>query len=198
MKNHITDEKTGIGYTLQGDYYLPDLALPVEEEQPIGIWGQRHRRYLKEQNRSLYCNLLTACKLNSYLADINRQAEELFSRRVKQMAECGGVAEALKVQNQMAWVGRMNNIYSRATEIVNNDVIYDLKKEGATEAMINPKAIIEDAPKIFWKYYDLFRRKKITLAQYSESTELTITEIEKFLGEIVGKRSKPIEKPKQI
>ena len=92
----------------------------------------------------------------------------------------------------------MNNIRSRATEIVNNDVIYDLKTEGATEAMINPKAITEDVPKIFWKYYDLFRRKKITLTQYSESTGLTVTEIEKFLREIVGKRPKPIEKPKQI
>ena len=124
MKNHITDEKTGIGYTLQGDYYLPDLALPAEEEQPIGIWGQRHLRYLRQYKRLLYTNLLTSCKLNSYLADIDRQAEELFSRLVKEMAEREGVTEALKAQDQMAWVGKMNNIRSRATEIVNIELIY--------------------------------------------------------------------------
>ena len=124
MKNHFTDEKTGIGYTLQGDYYLPDLALPAEEEQPIGIWGQRHLRYLRQHKRLLYTNLLTACKLNGYLAGIDRQAEEMFSRLVKQMAECEGVTEALKAQDQMAWVGRMNNIRNRATEIVNNNLIY--------------------------------------------------------------------------
>ncbi len=124
MKNHITDEKTGIGYTLQGDYYLPDLALPAEKEQPIGIWGQRHLRYIRQHKRLLYTNLLTACKLNSYLADIDRQSEELFSRLVKEMAEREGVTEELKAQNQMAWVGKMNNIRSRATEIVNNELIY--------------------------------------------------------------------------
>ena len=124
MNRKINDEMTGIGYTLQDNYYLPDLALPSEEEQPIGIWGQRHRWYLKEHHRILYYNLLTACKLNSYLADIDRQAEELFSRLVKQMAECEGVTEALKAQDQMAWVGRMNNIRNRAIEIVNNDLIY--------------------------------------------------------------------------
>ena len=124
MKNHITDEKTGIGYTLQGDYYLPDLALPAEEEQPIGIWGQRHLRYIRQHKRLLYTNLLTFCKLNGYLADIDRQAEELFSRLVKQIAEREGVTEALKAQDQMAWIGRMNNIRSRATEIVNEEIIY--------------------------------------------------------------------------
>ena len=124
MKRHFTDEKTGIRYTLQGDYYLPDLALPAEEQQPIGIWGQRHLRYLKQNRRVLYTNLLTSGKLNSYLADINRQAKEIFSRLVKQMAEREGVTEQLKVDNQMAWVARMNNIRSRATEVVNTDFIY--------------------------------------------------------------------------
>ena len=123
MKQHFTDEKTGIRYTLQGDYYLPDLALPAEEQQPIGIWGQRHLRHLKQNRRVLYANLLTSGKLNSYLADINRQAEEMFSRLVKQMAEREGVTEHLKADNQMEWVGRMNNICSRAIEIVNNDLI---------------------------------------------------------------------------
>lgn len=125
MKNHITDEKTGIGYTLQGDYYLPDLALPAEEEQPIGIWGQRHLRYLRQHKRLLYTNLLTSCKLNSYIADIDRQAEELFSRLVKQMVERESVTEELKAHDQMAWIGRMNNIRNRATEIVYNDLIYN-------------------------------------------------------------------------
>ena len=124
MKNHIKDEKTGIGYTLQGDYYLPDLALPVEKEQPIGIWGQRHLRYIRQHKRLLYTNLLTSCKLNSYLTDIDRQAEELFSRLVKQMAEREGVTEELKAKDQMAWAGKMNNIRSRVTEIVNNELIY--------------------------------------------------------------------------
>lgn len=124
MKQHFTDEKTGIRYTLQGDYYLPDLALPAEEQQPIGIWGQRHLRHIKQNRRVLYTNLLTSGKLNSCLADIDKQAEEMFSRLVKQMAEREGVTEQLKVDNQMAWVGRMNNIRSRATEVVNTDFIY--------------------------------------------------------------------------
>ena len=117
-------EQTGGKYEQQGDCRLPCLTLPAEEEQPIGIWGQRHRRYLKEHHRILYYNLLTACKLSEYLADIDRQAEELFSRLVKQMAEREGVTEALKAQDQMAWVGRMNNIRNRVTEIVNNELIY--------------------------------------------------------------------------
>ena len=124
MKRHFTDEKTGIRYTLQGDYYLPDLALPAEEQQPIGIWGQRHLRHLKQNRRALYANLLTSGKLNSYLADIDKQAEEMFSRLVKQMAEREGVTEQLKADNQMAWVGLMNDIRSRATEVVNTDLIY--------------------------------------------------------------------------
>ena len=124
MKQHFTDEKTGIRYTLQGDYYLPDLALPDEEQQPIGIWGQRHLRHIKQNRRVLYTNLLTSGKLNSYLADIDRQAEEMFSRLVKQIAEREGLTEQLKADNQMAWVSRMNDIRSRATEVVNTDLIY--------------------------------------------------------------------------
>lgn len=125
MKNHITDEKTGIGYTLQGDYYLPDLALPAEEEQPIDIWGQWHLRYLRQHKRLLYINLLTSCKLSGYLADIDRQAEEMFSRLVKEMADREGVTEELKAKDQMAWVGKMNNIRNRATEVVNSKIIFD-------------------------------------------------------------------------
>ncbi len=117
-------EEMGGTYTQVGDYLLPDLKLPEEEQQPIGVWGQRHRRYLKEHRRATYTALLASGKLNSYLADIDRQAEELFSRLVKQMAEAEGVTETLKAANQMEWVGRMNSIRSRAMEIVNSERIY--------------------------------------------------------------------------
>ena len=124
MKQHYIDEKTGISYTLQGDYYLPDLALPAEKEQPIGLWGQRHLRYLKQHRKVLYTNLLTSGKLNSYLADIDKQAEDMFLRLVEQIANREGVTEQLKAENQIEWVGRMNNIRSRAMEIVNAELIY--------------------------------------------------------------------------
>ena len=125
MKQDYIDEKTGISYTLQGDYYLPDLALPAEKGQPIGIWGQRHLRYLKEYRRITYLNLLTSGRLNTYLSDIDKQAKEMFSRLIEQMAEREGVTEQLKANNQMEWIARMNNIQSRATEIVNHDIIYN-------------------------------------------------------------------------
>ena len=124
MKKHIYDEKNGISYTLQGAYYLPDIALSTEGQQPVGIWGQRHLRYIRQRRKVLYTNLLTSGKLNGYLVDIDKQAEEMFSRLIRQMAEREGVTEALKAENQMAWVGRMNNIRSRATEIINHDIIY--------------------------------------------------------------------------
>ena len=117
-------EKMGGTYTQVGDYLLPDLKPPEEEQQPIGVWGQRHRRYLKEHRRATYATLLTSGKLNSYLADIDRQAEKLFSRLVKQMAEAEGVTETLKAANQMEWVGRLNNIRNKAMEIVNSELIY--------------------------------------------------------------------------
>ena len=117
-------EEMGGTYTQVGDYLLPDLKLSEEEQQPIGVWGQRHRRYLKEHHRAIYATPLINGKLNSYLADIDRQAEELFSRLVKQMAEAEGVTEQLKADNQMEWVGRMNNIRNRAMEIVNAKLIY--------------------------------------------------------------------------
>lgn len=125
MKKNFIDKRTGISYTLQGDYYLPDLELPAEEQQPIGVWGQRHLRYIKQHRNALYTNLLTSGKLSSYLVDIDRQAEEMFSRLVKQIAKRESVTEQLKAENQMKWVGRMNNIRSRATGIVNHDIIYN-------------------------------------------------------------------------
>ncbi len=117
-------EEMGGSYEMQGDYYLPCLSLPEEEQKPVGVWGQRHLRYIKEHKRTLYANLLTSCKLNSYLSDIDKQAEDMFLRLVKQMAEREGVFEQLKTENQMEWVGRMNNIRNRAMETVNAELIY--------------------------------------------------------------------------
>lgn len=124
MEKQIYDEKNGLWYELHGDYYLPCLALPEEEQQPIGIWGQRHLRYIKQNKRSFYTELLTSGKLNNYLADIDQQAEDMFSQLVKQLAEKEGITEKLKAENQMDWVGRMNNIRNRATEVVNAELIY--------------------------------------------------------------------------
>lgn len=124
MEKVIYDEKNGLWYELQGDYYIPCLKLPDEEQQPIGIWGQRHLRYIKQNRKVLYLNLLTSGKLNGYLADLNKQAEEMVSLLVKQMAERDGVTEQLKAENQLKWVARMNNIRSRATESVNDAIIF--------------------------------------------------------------------------
>ena len=117
-------EEMGGSYEMQGDYYLPCLSLPEEEQKSVGIWGQRHLRYIKEHKRAFYTSLLTSCKLNSYLADIDKQAEDMFFQLVKQMAEREGVSEQLKAENQMEWVCRMNNIRSRAMEIVNVELNY--------------------------------------------------------------------------
>ena len=122
MEKVIYDEKNGIWYKIQGDYYIPCLKLPEEEQQPVGVWGQQRLRYIKQNRKALYLNLLTSGKLNGYLADIDKQAEDMFSRLVKQMAEREGITEQLKAENQMEWVGRMNNIRSRATEIVNSEL----------------------------------------------------------------------------
>jgi len=112
-------EEMGGTYTRIGDYLIPDLKLPEEETQHIGIWGHRHKRYLRENKRVTYTNLLTSGKLNSYLADIDRQAEELFFRLVKQMADSEGVTKQMKADNQLEWVQEMNNIRARASEIIN-------------------------------------------------------------------------------
>ena len=118
-------EQTGGTYTQVGDYMLPDL-LPAEEEKEanIGIWGMRHKRYLKQNHNVLYYNLLTSGKLNSYLADIEQQAQQLFLRQVKDLAEKENITEKLKSENQMLWVQKMNNIRNQATEIVNAEIIY--------------------------------------------------------------------------
>ena len=126
MEKYIYNEQNGLWYELQGDYYIPCLELPAEkEERHIGIWGQRHLRYIREHKKVFYINLLTSGKLQSHLADVEEQAQEMFDRLMKQGAEREGVTEQLKADNQMEWVARMNNIRSRATEIVNNDLIYN-------------------------------------------------------------------------
>lgn len=107
-----------------GQLFYPLLITPEEEQKPIGIWGQRHLRYIKQHKRVFYANLLTSCKLNSYIADIDEQAENMFSRLVKDLAEKENVTEKLKAENQMLWVQKMNNIRNRATEVVNADLIY--------------------------------------------------------------------------
>ena len=118
-------EQMGGAYVRQGDYDLPCLSLPTEENKPIGVWGQRHLHYLKQHRKILYTNLLTSGKLNGYLADIDAQAEDMFLRLVKQMAEREGATEQLKAENQMEWICRMNNIRSRVAEIVNADLIFN-------------------------------------------------------------------------
>ena len=115
---------TKITYTQQGDYLLPDLKLPEQPKVEIGIWGKRHLRYLKKYHPIIYTNLLTSCKLTSYLADIDEEANEMFDKLVKQLAKQEGVTEQLKAENQMQWVRKMNNIRNQVTEIVNNDLIY--------------------------------------------------------------------------
>lgn len=124
MGKYKFDENNGLWYELQGDYYLPCLNLPEEEQVHIGIWGQRHLRYLKENRQVLLSNLQLSGKLNSYLADIDRQAEEMFGRLVKQIAKRDGVTEQLKAADPIKWVRRMNNIRNAATEITNNEFIF--------------------------------------------------------------------------
>ncbi len=124
MDKYIFDENNGLWYELIGDYYLPCLTVPTEEGQPVGIWGQRHKRYLKEYRPALYNALLLSGKLNSYLADIDQRAQEMMNSLVHQLARAQGVTETLKDVEQMVWVGSMNNILESATEIVNTQIIY--------------------------------------------------------------------------
>lgn len=124
MEKYIYDKNNGLWYELQSDYYIPCLTVPAEKEKPIGIWGQWHLRYIKQERKALYTELLTSGKLNSYLVSVNVQAEKQMILLTKQMAEREGVTEQLKAQDQMLWVQRMNNIRDRAMEIVNHELIY--------------------------------------------------------------------------
>ena len=124
MEKYIFNEQNGFWYELQGDYYIPCLVLDKEENQPIGMWGRKHLRYIKEHRPVLHTTLLLSGKLNSHLAEINQRASEMFDLLIKQLVEKEGITERLKATDQMAWVGAMNNIRNRAEEIVNTEVIY--------------------------------------------------------------------------
>lgn len=124
MEKTIYDASNGLWYELRGDYYIPCLTIPAQEERPIGVWGQRHLRYIKKERKALYMELLTSGKLSTYLADINEQATEQMLLLTRQLSEREGVTEQLKAQDQMLWVQRMNNIRDRAIEIVNHNLIY--------------------------------------------------------------------------
>ena len=124
MEKYITDERTGLKYEVVGDYYLIAGDDEPEEDQPIGVWGQRHLRHLKRHHKVIYANLLTSGKLPEYLADIDRQAEEMFERLVKQLAARECVTEQLKAADPMAWIRKMNNIRNRAAEVVSSEIVY--------------------------------------------------------------------------
>ena len=124
MEKQIYDEKNGLWYELHGDYYLPCLLVPPEEQRPIGVWEQRHLRYIRQHRKALYTQLQFSGNLNGYLSEMNEQAENMFLELVKQLAAREGVTEKLKAQNQMLWVQQMNNIQNRAMEVVNNNLIY--------------------------------------------------------------------------
>ena len=124
MNKYIFDESNGLWYERQGDYYIPCLTLPTEAEQPVGLWGQRHLQYIRRYRKARYTSLLLSGKLNSYLADIDQQAEAMLSRLVEQMTQHQGITEQLKATEQMAWVGKMNNIGASAMEIVYQEIIY--------------------------------------------------------------------------
>lgn len=126
MDKYIYDDKNGLWYELQGDYYIPCLTLPTEKEnKPIGLWGQRHKRYLQEHKRATYTILLTSGRLNAYLAEIDKQAQERFERLIEGMKQAEGITEQLKAENQLEWVRRLNNIRACAMEIVNKEIIYN-------------------------------------------------------------------------
>ena len=125
MDKYIYDESNGLWYELQGDYYTPCLTLPAEKEhKPIGLWGHRHKRYLQEHKRAVYITLLTSGKLNEYLADFDKQAEERFERLVEQMKQSQDITEQLKSENALEWVQKMNNIRACAIEVIKYEIIY--------------------------------------------------------------------------
>ena len=124
MDKYIYDDKNGLWYELQGDYYVPCLILPAEKEQPIGLLGQWHLRYLKEYRRNTYTMLLTSGKLNTYLADIDKQAQERMERLTEQMKGAQGITKQLKAENALEWTQRINNIRACAKEIIDRELIY--------------------------------------------------------------------------
>lgn len=194
MAKTIFEEMDGT-YAQIGNHLLPDLKLYEEEQrQFIGVWGQRHRSYLKEHQRATYTALLISGKMNSYIADIDRQAEKMFSRLVKQMAETEGVTEKLKATDPVKWNGMINNIRNRVMEIINSELIY----AGKRTVHSCTSAEISEPPKIFWKYYDLYRRKKISLNEYAAATGLSALTIRRFLKDVAENSPRSIEMPEKI
>ena len=124
MEKYIYDKNNGLWYELQGDYYIPCLKLPDEEQVEIGVWGQRHLEFIKHHRKGFYTALVLDCKLNRYLANVNKQSEEMFDTLISQYKTAEGITERLKVDNQLEWVARMNNIRNRVMEIVNNEIVY--------------------------------------------------------------------------
>ena len=125
MEKYIYDESNGLWYELQGDYYIPCLKLPDEEQVEVGVWGMRHLEYIKHHRKGFYTSLLIGCNLNRYLADVNRQAEEMFDTLISEYKTIEGITEQLKADNQIEWVRRINSIQQRASEIVNEEIIFD-------------------------------------------------------------------------
>ena len=124
MEKYIYDENDGLWYELQGDYYIPCLKLPHEEQVEIGIWGQRHLEYIKHHRKGFYTALVLDCKLNRYLADVNKHAEEMFDTLISKYKTAEGITEQLKADNQFEWIGQMNNIRDRINEIIYKELIY--------------------------------------------------------------------------
>lgn len=124
MGKFIYDEGNGLWYEQQGDYYIPCLRVSEEEHHSIGVWGRRHLEFLKKRQKVVYREMLASGKLNSYLSDINKQAEEMFARLINRMAKCEGITEQLKADNQMEWIACMNSIHNRASEVVLEELIF--------------------------------------------------------------------------
>lgn len=124
MEKYIYDENNGLWYELQGDYYIPCLKLPDKEQVEIGVWGQRHLEYIKRHRKGFYASLVLDCKLNRYLADINKQSKEMFDILIEQFKQAEGINEQLKADNQMEWVCKMNNMRDRINEIIYKELIY--------------------------------------------------------------------------
>jgi len=168
-----------ITYTKHGDYYLPDL-IPPESKYEIGRFGRLHCKFLKQRRKITYTNLLTSGKLNEYLHDIDTQEQGMYERLIEEYAERQGVTEQLKSENQMEWVGRMNNIRACVEEVVLNKLIYFDEELKAKKDYVENQRI----PKAFWKYYDLFRRGKISLSDFVQLSGVPEKRLLDYLGKV--------------
>ena len=178
MEDRFYNKENGLWYELQGDYYLPCLKLPEQKEFHIGIWGQRRKNYLYENRKALYTTLLTSCKLCSHLEDIDERAEKMYWELIDKMSEQEGLTEDLKAKDMMEWVRRRENIENKAREMVFEEVIYN-------DSLFIPSGNkAKKPPKIFWKYFDSYRRNTISLFQFSKYTGLPCSTLELFLKQV--------------